>query len=309
MMQYLARLIGGMALLAVLTASAWAGFEFTPAGDMVRPEARSGSGQPTPIAPRAEDGGALPPAPENGQFDALLDATEAPAQPPKPQDRGRIVEGAGQNEPLALAMQDIVPADYQVAYDTAVDAGQPVSWTGGVPWRDLVGDVLSPLGLSSRERDDVVYVEPEGRAPSVRQNAAADITASAQAPVDVVRSPEPLRLVGLAPQADAAVAPQPQQLAQAAASPAPGANRAWIVEEGKTLREVLGIWTDAAGWQLVWDTGRDYRIQASASFTGDFRQAAGQLIRAFAAAQPPVVGTFYRNRTLVITTLADGDVE
>ncbi len=299
-----ALLIGGLAFAA---GPASAGFEF-------RPPASAPAPTPAP-APMADDFGALPPPPPGsgtaGDFDTLLDQA-MPTQPPRNPDRGAIVSGSGQNEPLAIAMQEIVPPDLQIAYDADIDPGRPVTWVGGVPWRDLAEDVLRPMGLTGVEDGEVFYVQT-GQAPQRAQTPPTSAPA-----MDVVRSPEPLQLVGLSTGsssmqvAQAGVpAPPPSPRTPGDAPPTGNADisRAWIVEEGRTLREVLGIWADAAGWQLVWDTARDYRIEASASFTGDFRQASSQLIRAFAAAQPPVVGTFYRNRTLVIGTLSDGDTE
>ena len=40
--------------------------------------------------------------------------------------------------------------------------------------------------------------------------------------------------------------------------------RDWVAKEGQTLREVLQQWADIEGWELVWNTKREYPLKASA---------------------------------------------
>jgi len=77
----------------------------------------------------------------------------------------------------------------------------------------------------------------------------------------------------------------------------------WVVESGRTLREVLQEWSDREGWDLVWATSREYPIQASAVFQGRFMDVASALVRNFSRATPAPHAKFYQgNRVLVITT-------
>lgn len=79
--------------------------------------------------------------------------------------------------------------------------------------------------------------------------------------------------------------------------------RSWVVANGQTLREVLQIWCDKEGWDLVWTTSREYPIEASAVFKGRFVDVASALVRNFGRATPVPYAKFYKgNRVLVIST-------
>ena len=77
----------------------------------------------------------------------------------------------------------------------------------------------------------------------------------------------------------------------------------WLASEGKSLRSLLQEWADRAGWRVVWNTDREYVLEAGAVFKGNFMDVSSALIRAFARANPAPQGTFYKgNRVLVINT-------
>ncbi|MBR1601641.1 MAG: toxin co-regulated pilus biosynthesis Q family protein [Alphaproteobacteria bacterium] len=84
------------------------------------------------------------------------------------------------------------------------------------------------------------------------------------------------------------------------------ANKDWLAEEGQSLKELLTMWSDEAGWRLIWKTNRNYTLNAGAMFRGNFADVASALIRAFARARPAPVATFYKgNRVLVVETMED----
>jgi hypothetical protein len=77
---------------------------------------------------------------------------------------------------------------------------------------------------------------------------------------------------------------------------------AWEAHKGLRLQEVLEHWAACDGWTVQWNTDRQYVLQASASFDGDFVAAAAELIGAFQKAEPPVKGDFHRNNKVLVTT-------
>lgn len=84
--------------------------------------------------------------------------------------------------------------------------------------------------------------------------------------------------------------------------------RDWIAKEGMTLREVLQQWCDMEGWELVWNTKREYPLKASAIFRGRFKDVSAAIIRNFSRATPqPLAKFFFGNRVLVIKTLEEND--
>ena len=84
--------------------------------------------------------------------------------------------------------------------------------------------------------------------------------------------------------------------------------RDWVAKEGMTLREVLQQWADIEGWELVWNTKREYPLKASAIFRGRFKDVSVAIIRNFSRATPqPLAKFFLGNRVLVVKTLEEND--
>ncbi|HCU59300.1 MAG TPA: hypothetical protein DIC64_04895 [Alphaproteobacteria bacterium] len=80
----------------------------------------------------------------------------------------------------------------------------------------------------------------------------------------------------------------------------------WYAEEGQNLKALLTKWSNDSGWRLVWNTNRNYVLNAGAMFRGRFADVSSALIRAFARARPAPIATFYKgNRVLVVETMED----
>ncbi len=80
----------------------------------------------------------------------------------------------------------------------------------------------------------------------------------------------------------------------------------WIAKEGLTLREILQEWGKSEGWEIIWNTPREYPLRASAIFRGRFQDVTSALIRGFSKALPPPYARFYMgNRVIVINTMED----
>lgn len=80
--------------------------------------------------------------------------------------------------------------------------------------------------------------------------------------------------------------------------------RDWIAKEGFTLREILKKWAEVEGWEVAWNTKREYPLKASVIFRGRFKDVAAALIRTFSRATPqPIARFFFGNKVLVVKTL------
>lgn len=80
----------------------------------------------------------------------------------------------------------------------------------------------------------------------------------------------------------------------------------WLAEEGNTLKGLLSDWCERSGWRLIWNSNRNYTLNAGAMFRGRFADVTSALIRTFARAQPAPMATFYKgNRVLVVETRED----
>jgi hypothetical protein len=61
--------------------------------------------------------------------------------------------------PLALALSQVIPENYALFFETAVDAEQTsVSWEGGKPWNQVLQDMLAPLGLRAEIQPNLVMI-------------------------------------------------------------------------------------------------------------------------------------------------------
>lgn len=87
----------------------------------------------------------------NPQPLAAQQPSQAPAMmaPATPAHNFEIVQGFGSDMPLALALSQIVPADYAYSFRGNVNPGQRVSWSGGKPWNVVLNDALKSLNLKA----------------------------------------------------------------------------------------------------------------------------------------------------------------
>lgn len=88
------------------------------------------------------------------------DVTEAPSSPPGAASDNnpptvaslrRLVtppaQGFGDGIPLAFALRQIVPRGVRLTLANGVDPDARVSWQGGRPWTQVLGQAVAPLGL------------------------------------------------------------------------------------------------------------------------------------------------------------------
>lgn len=69
-----------------------------------------------------------------------------------------IAEGFGNDVPLALALQQILPSRFAYAFDPAINVGARVSWNGGRNWDVVIADMITPLGYSFVIQNNVVRI-------------------------------------------------------------------------------------------------------------------------------------------------------
>ena len=53
----------------------------------------------------------------------------------------KLAEGFGSEIPLAMALRQVVPADYAFSFGNGVNPGYRISWNGGKPWNEVVFDL------------------------------------------------------------------------------------------------------------------------------------------------------------------------
>lgn len=80
----------------------------------------------------------------------------------------------------------------------------------------------------------------------------------------------------------------------------------WTLRPGDTLRDALQRWSEQAGYKLIWNTKRDYPIEAAVSFPvgTSFVEAARQVMRAAWRKNPGIKATVYANQVIEVTDAA-----
>jgi hypothetical protein len=235
------------------------------------------------------------------------------------------IRGSGRDVPLYQALAAVVPRDFSVRTAGVSRAllDQPVSWTGGRPWTEVLLDMLSPYP------ELVVDVSYGARVAIVRQihpsNPARPPEAtSAQSPPP--ENTTPLPATDPAQRAHARMAETPTVKNATPTTTAPPVAEAstripeapkevrqeipmlpnWeITLADKTIKTSLTRWAAAAGWQILWELPVDYPVAAQASISGQFETAIETVVRSLASAEIPVRAVFYQGNH-VLRVIAKG---
>jgi len=94
---------------------------------------------------------------------APLHAMPVPRAPVKavpPAQKFADAVGFGRDLPLALALSQIVPAEFTHSYAKDIDAGVMVSWEGGKAWDQVLNDMLRPQNLTAVIQGQQVIIQP-----------------------------------------------------------------------------------------------------------------------------------------------------
>lgn len=97
-----------------------------------------------------------------------------------------------------------------------------------------------------------------------------------------------------------AIAPQAPPPSEAPPASPPG-HQVWevLMDDGYVSRS-LARWAAQAGWQVVWDSPRDFPVTAKASVQGSFEEAVTQLVESLARSDSPMQAQIYRNKVVRI---------
>lgn len=202
------------------------------------------------------------PAIQSGVFAAVVAQNGTP-------DNFAIVRGFARSMPLSIALQQVVPTSFKVVSPDEYSQ-KSVSWQGGRPWLDVIGQVATAAGLDVDVdwNVHVVTLRPAPEALMVAQAASAPGALPANYPaIDPV-----------------------------AAAPASVVEHIWILDPALTLRENVKEWATKAGWTVLW-TAVDYQVTAKTTLSGDFDSATGpvhELAIAYEKAQQPLAFEMFR---------------
>lgn len=67
--------------------------------------------------------------------------------------------GFGRDLPLALALSQVIPAEYSYAFGQNVNVGTTVSWQGGKPWNQVLDEMLAAAGMRAVIQNGQVTIQ------------------------------------------------------------------------------------------------------------------------------------------------------
>ena len=205
-----------------------------------------------------------------------------------------IVQGFGNDIPLALALRQILPVGYNFSIDQNIDMETTVSYKGGKPWRDTLNGILIAANLSAREQNKTLTVSKGGTAglAPVATTTTTQTTTTTTAPVIIDNGPGAQTASTAVRTVSVGAGPR---YAENAPALNVGSPDGWSAERGDTLRKVLAQWCKRANVELQWIAEYDYPMEASAHFGGGFEDAVRLLLAGFESARPQPVAELHSN--------------
>jgi len=95
------------------------------------------------------------------------------------------IQGFANDVPLALALRQVAPPQYAFSFESGVNPGKRVSWSGGKPWSDVLSEMIVPHGYGVQiSNNRIVILADAGNLPVTR----------AVQPTPIVNDPPPTEI-------------------------------------------------------------------------------------------------------------------
>lgn len=219
--------------------------------------------------------------------------------------RDRLVSQAGAGNNLSASLPPSIE-DEVISYETQVETQAAAE---AAPVQDATSDATKAVAEAST---DAVQT-PEAAIQNAEQTSEASNSATEPASNEIssqetAETPVPVeeQIVTVEEVNPAINSKVPAAQDDYVDDEGEDAVRDWYADEGQNLKALLTEWSEQSGWRLVWNTNRNYVLNAGAMFRGRFADVSSALIRAFARARPAPIATFYKgNRVLVVETMED----
>lgn len=232
-----------------------------------QPGMRSLTNEPQNItAQNTSESDVMLPVPGEMPMSSIMPSTTIPPQNPA------MVEGFGKDIPLAVALRQVVPPIYTVAFDSGIDQGKPVSWNGGNTWDAVVSDMLRSRKLHATISANVITVS-KGTGSDLMLPAPSMMAQNSPA----MDSMDPVAVSGARPVLDM------------------GMQKHWTAPSGQGLKETLQDWSRQAGVELAWQDAKDTPINSAFSYDGTFDQAVDALLSLHSGNANEPSGKLYPN--------------
>lgn len=176
------------------------------------------------------------------------------------------VRGWANDIELMTALKQVVPNGWKAKKVGNVDMSQKVSWQGGKPWVDILGNIATTSGFSAK-------VDWTNKEVTVIGSTAAITSTSGKNPFSTNNTNTTTKIGSSSLNSAISTTPVVSSYSQT-----------WLLSKNKTLKENIQDWATKAGWTVSWDAP-DYRIVADVTLTGSLDDKNGPIARIIAAYQ------------------------
>ena len=197
---------------------------------------------------------------------------------PVPRSGSRLTKGTGM--PLEVALRRMIPAGWALNFDS-VDLGKrPVTWSNTGAWQDGVEAALRNAAACAR-------VDVAGKRFTVSEAGSGDESRMAMSTTPSTGFADPYE-------------PLPEPAPRTRGPITPGVSGGYEARAGDTVRETLRRWAASAGWEVIWDSSRDYTVEISHRFEveSDFPSVSKLLLDSYWRQGKPVKASMYANKVL-----------
>ena len=136
-------------------------------------------------------------------------------------NEGGNVQGFGRGVPLAIALQQIVPASYRYSFEPPINPSMRISWSGDKPWKAVVADIArtndmnvdiasNVVSFSRHKPMDIIAADSMGSSlPIAGQPVSNNYAPALPSPVSMAANDAPMAISAppAAPATESAPAP------------------------------------------------------------------------------------------------------
>lgn len=213
-----------------------------------------------------------------------------PQKQQKPERTYSEVSGFGADLPLALALRQVVPAEYSFSFGEGVNPGYRVSWNGGRSWDAVLKDMISPLDLSAQIFEKSILLTKNHSEGLPAKAAQAQEPQAGDAPkrtniTDPGETPEGHSFGGF--KIDGPLKSKESSTEKITENKESSSSTTWEAKQGDSLKATLDEWSKQADAEFAWNATHDYTLNSNIVINGTFSSALEVL---FASAVNPVAG-------------------
>ena len=248
----------------------------------------------------------------------------------KEKQEPQLVTGFGQDLPLVISLQQILPSEYQFTLSNGIDPNILTSWEGGKEWKTVLTSMLKKNGMSYIVTDGVVIIKSgvkvKSKSKAVReQKQARKIVKPKTKVISKKRKPKiksekvlkptpryqakshkgenksnnnmtPLNIISSENtpiKIDEDLRPFFDENMRVAEND-PLAMARWVGNQHQTLKEVLTEWCEKEDVELYWTIDYDYKLNKDIAFMDEFEVSVAKLIDMFRNVRPQPYGQLHQ---------------